>query len=732
MEFLESQPADEEERPHQLIRVASLDSLQNVPTPLARISTCGRLTIEVLHIVHAGEGKHLEVVYGAPDATLLAKKGTSTAFILLALLASQPGCFASKDWLSEKLGHWREGENEEEDGQESEGLKRVDNVVSHLRHLLSPVRPNESLEDKLVRRRLVTYQRASAESGPGYRLAGMPLLWLDVEEIREHVKRARRLEQFGKDGLAEWRAAYDLAMQGRFLPQETYSDWAEWRRHGIEMHLWDSMQVLWHRYVEQGEAGETEALRVLRTYWQNHVTNEDALRPLLELLGKRECFGQAEDYYHQLCAALSAEGKQPDQRTRETMDFLRAAQIQRRQTSVNSGRKSTIVHGAQAFLTNQQRDQPSGFSHAVAQDIMERDRVPEGDLMDQLRRQILQQALKGTGVVFLASHDLTLGSEIAERLTKALAKPSHIDEKTLLYLEKRIDQYWQDRNDVALPAWDLLLYVLEDLQRVTKLLEGSLRPTARTHLCSIAGAAAMLIGELYYDMRNYAQSRTFQELAITAAHEANNAALEAVAWGRNSFAWTYDGNPNEARNSIQQARRLAWSVNSTIRTWLAAVEAEIQSNLGDRKACLRALKEAAYIEDGKHQRLDCYWIHFDRSLFAGYQGISFLKLSHLGHEDLVPNAQNALQDALGLLDPSMKRRQPTLLIDLAGTYVQQKNIEQACGCAIQAINIATQINSKVLLQRLLTLRSDLEPWKETCYVQDLDKCTEPLLLPERQ
>jgi tetratricopeptide (TPR) repeat protein len=208
-------------------------------------------------------------------------------------------------------------------------MKRVDNVVSLLRHLLYPARPHESGEEKLLRRRLVVYQRASAESGPGYRLAGMPLLWLDVEEMNAHVKRARRLEQFGEESLSEWRAAYDLGMQGSFLPQEPYSDWATWRRIEIETLLWDCVRTLWHRYVEQGEEGEDQSMYILRNYWQSHVTNEDALRPLLELLGKREQFGQAEAYYEQLCTALAAEDKQPDQRTREIMDFLRATQIQR-------------------------------------------------------------------------------------------------------------------------------------------------------------------------------------------------------------------------------------------------------------------------------------------------------------------------------------------------------------------------------------------------------------------
>ncbi len=295
--------------------------------PLARITTCGRLAIETVQTVQVDQDGNVQAIYGPPDPALLASKGTSTALILLALLVSQPGCFASKDWLSEKLGHGRSREDEEED--EREGMKRVDNVVSRLRFLLVPAQAHEQPAIQQMRRRLVEYRRASGESGPGYQLAGMPWLWLDVTEIEVHIKRARRLEQFGHDGLAEWRAAYDLAMEGRFLPGEVYSDWAEWRRQQIETHLWDSVQVLWHRAVEQGPAGEVQAVRILREYWQSHPTNEDALRPLLELLGKRECFGEAQACYDRLCATLADEGKRPDQRTREIIEAQQAMQLQR-------------------------------------------------------------------------------------------------------------------------------------------------------------------------------------------------------------------------------------------------------------------------------------------------------------------------------------------------------------------------------------------------------------------
>jgi hypothetical protein len=189
MEFLAHPLAETEKR---TFYATQGDRAEDRSVPLARITTCGRLAIDILYSVHQHPDGHLEMVYGPPDAALLAKKGTSTAFTLLALLASQPGSFAKKDWLSEKLGHLPK----EEDG-DGEGLKRVDNVVSRLRSLLYPARPHESQEEQLLRRRLVEYRRASGESGPGYHLAGMPLVWLDVAEIEAHVKRARRLERFG-------------------------------------------------------------------------------------------------------------------------------------------------------------------------------------------------------------------------------------------------------------------------------------------------------------------------------------------------------------------------------------------------------------------------------------------------------------------------------------------------------------------------------------------------------
>src|SRR5437588_528505 len=77
--------------------------------PLARVRTCGALVVEVLLDLEQRADGRVEAVYGPSSVELLTIKGMTTAFLLLALLASQPGGFASKDFLTQTLPHLRRG-----------------------------------------------------------------------------------------------------------------------------------------------------------------------------------------------------------------------------------------------------------------------------------------------------------------------------------------------------------------------------------------------------------------------------------------------------------------------------------------------------------------------------------------------------------------------------------------------------------------------------------------------
>ena len=97
---------------------------------------------------------------------------------------------------------------------------------------------------------------------------------------------------------------------------------------------------------------------------------------------------------------------------------------------------------------------------------------------------------------------------------------------------------------------------------------------------------------------------------------------------------------------------------------------------------------------------------------------------------LVPDNANCvvtIHNALELLDPTLMRRQPTYLADLASVDIRQGEIEEACERANQAVAIAVQIKSQMVTERLLTLRRELEPWKNMQHVKNLDEHLAPLL-----
>jgi transcriptional regulator with XRE-family HTH domain len=347
--------------------------------------------------------------------------------------------------------------------------------------------------------------------------------------------------------------------------------------------------------------------------------------------------------------------------------------------------------------------------------------------LNPLRRQLLgAMPLIGEAIVHPA---------ILERLTRVFAKPARIDERSLAYLHKRTAIYWQDRNTDAAPVLDLLDDVTKHLDKILMLLEWPHLPTIRTYLCAIAGETSLLVGALLFELGAYAQARAyFQNGVLQAAREASYPELEAIGWGWISFTWTYDGKMKQALACVQQGRRLLdQGTRTAISTWLAAIEAEIQARLGVQDACLKALGEAEYIEtvqyDSRHLG-DELVSQFNVQKLAGYQGICYrllYKPQVTSTTSFLVKAQSILQETLAHVAPTELRRQAVIHPDLASTYAQQKECEQAYKHAMQALLITEQTKSGVAVQRLLTLRRELEPWKDTLFVRAIDECLEPLL-----
>src|SRR5579875_211331 len=266
-------------RPMRLLAVG--DRLQ-VPTPLIRVRTCGLLTLEILQEIVSTDPPQARYTVLTPDR--LRGRGVGPALSLLKLLLSRPQRFAPADWLLEQFCR---GEGE------AFSTKRLDTLAWLLRDLLCP--PAYAA----LRRQIVAHARALG--GAGYQLAGYPLIWVDQEALCWNVEQAVRMERFGDDPLPFWQRAYELAKQGDYLPDEVYSEWAEARREEVAGLRRQCVLALARLFTErEGRAGEEGALVLLRSYWLEHSRDEDVLRPLLELLGKREGYQEAFEYYEKL------------------------------------------------------------------------------------------------------------------------------------------------------------------------------------------------------------------------------------------------------------------------------------------------------------------------------------------------------------------------------------------------------------------------------------------------
>ncbi len=283
--------------------------------PVIRLFTCGLLSIEILQEVPDGDPALAR--YEPLPAERLRGAGPAPACKLLKLLCSRPERYASKDWL---MTHLREGK----DPDQSITPRRLENIVSTLRKLVC-LPSGKRLQD------LLTYERATHESGDGYHLVGYPLVWVDADALAWNVKQACLKEQFHDDALLYWHRAYELASRGTFLLDEATSDWAKKRRREVQDHLRQSVHALARLLLKRyGESAEEEVIRILSAYRRSHPADEDLVRPLLHVLAKRGRYGEVIEYYESLERSLEArgltkEGKErtPSRLTQEIVEYAR-------------------------------------------------------------------------------------------------------------------------------------------------------------------------------------------------------------------------------------------------------------------------------------------------------------------------------------------------------------------------------------------------------------------------
>ncbi len=333
--------------------------------------------------------------------------------------------------------------------------------------------------------------------------------------------------------------------------------------------------------------------------------------------------------------------------------------------------------------------------------------------VDQLRRKLLKQLLSATNTSLFLSHKDLINTDAWERLSLALNDPYHTDQATLTHLETVTNIYWELYR-CTIAKVDLLSSVSGHLFTVTQLLRSTQPLAIQNRLCCIASNTAQILGEIYFDINNSEIAEIYYTLAIEAAQEVDNHALRAIALGRKGFLSIYRGKYEKALPILQEAFSLAENTTTgKTKSWIAMMEAEALSNLKRKDACFSTLEKTAQVFDqGQYSTgEDAHWTGFTHATMVGYKGICYLRL------ELSADAQPMLHTALDTLPFGPTRRKSLILSDLATTYIQQKEIEEACKVATQALLCATQTKSSRALTKLLEVQKMLGEWKDVSCIK---------------
>jgi tetratricopeptide (TPR) repeat protein len=334
---------------------------------------------------------------------------------------------------------------------------------------------------------------------------------------------------------------------------------------------------------------------------------------------------------------------------------------------------------------------------------------------DMRRRTFLRRMAGATGVALFSPPLGLLGSEPWERLAMALDRPATVDAATVRDLELITAGY--ARLTECVTSGSLITPVLEHLRSITDLLRGPQPALVRRRLCIAAADAAQLAGRLLFGTNQSAGAQTYYSVALDAAREAGDRALGAYVIGTMSFIPSREGKADKALQLAQQATATATDgAPATLRSWLAALEAEQHASLGNASASRIALDRAQRAADQADREEPPAWIdYFDRGRLAGFAGICHIRL------DRPKEALTPLGEALRALPEAAVKHRSVLLTDLATAKVMQGELDEGCQIAGESLRIATMMKGVSAMKRLREFSRQLEPWRATNQVKGFEE-----------
>jgi DNA-binding XRE family transcriptional regulator/tetratricopeptide (TPR) repeat protein len=332
------------------------------------------------------------------------------------------------------------------------------------------------------------------------------------------------------------------------------------------------------------------------------------------------------------------------------------------------------------------------------------------DMLIKSRRQVLQDSLNlACAAITLSPYDL-LPKESRTRITLAQTRPSYLNDDILDDFSAITAHY---RNISRNSSVGILSGLSGHFSNIAQFLNDSHPAPIHERLCSLASENALLLGEIFHEIKEYDLAWSHYKFSLKTAMDTGNIDLWATGVGRVALLQFYWGEPQDGLLWLQETRKRQ-PQNQRIRAWLSAIEAEIYAGLGKKDACLRFLEKSRSVTLPATLDDDRYSTNFNTSRAAGYEGACFLLLRE---PDL---ALSALEQSLASCNPTALVRQSRLRADKGIVYAQLGNPKEACHLLRQSLDVTMKTKSLVVMQRVYKARNELDPWKQSAEVKDLD------------
>ena len=330
------------------------------------------------------------------------------------------------------------------------------------------------------------------------------------------------------------------------------------------------------------------------------------------------------------------------------------------------------------------------------------------------RREHLQ-LLGWVATAVAASQISSLDSDEQERLAKAIAVPSRVDDQVIDHIEAVLQHC--KRQDDALGPHAALYTVLAQRELVNSLLD-ECPAEHRLRLLSLYSSMSSSVGTYFFDLADPASAMHYCDQARAAAQDADNTELAIYALCEMSYFASWQGKAHAGIDFAAAARSLSDKTDDVLLQACVAVgAASAYAVAGRHKDSMaefdRALTCLHHQPTGDLPRSPVYW--FSEGLVASRQSDCLLRLGRPAE------AAACAERGLRLFDNSFTHGLAYCTLRLGTARLLSGEVEEAARVIGEGALLAARIRSARLTGEVTAARDRLQPWRDTPAVKTLDE-----------